>query len=68
MVARFEHLPLARFFFSRTGEREFSDRLARAIWAACDAWAEGGALELNVADPAHRARSVTALRLSVRRA
>ena len=31
MVARFEHLPLARFFFSRTGEREFSDRLARAI-------------------------------------
>ena len=31
VVARFEHLPLARFFFSRTGEREFSDRLARAI-------------------------------------
>ena len=31
VVARFEHLPLARFFFSRTREREFSDRLARAI-------------------------------------
>jgi soluble lytic murein transglycosylase-like protein len=31
VVARFEHLPLARFFFTRTGEREFSDRLARAI-------------------------------------
>ena len=31
VMARFEHLPLARFFFSRTGEREFSDRLARAI-------------------------------------
>jgi len=31
VVARFEHLPLARFFFSRTGEREFSERLARAI-------------------------------------
>jgi soluble lytic murein transglycosylase-like protein len=31
VVARFEHLPLARFFFSRTKERDFSDRLARAI-------------------------------------
>ena len=31
VVARFDHLPLARFFFSRTGEREFSDRLSRAI-------------------------------------
>ncbi|HEU4525587.1 MAG TPA: lytic transglycosylase domain-containing protein [Gemmatimonadales bacterium] len=31
VMARFEHLPLARFFFSRTREREFSDRLARAI-------------------------------------
>ena len=31
VMARFEHLPLARFFFSRTGEREFSNRLARAI-------------------------------------
>lgn len=31
VVERFEHLPLARFFFARTGERDFSDRLARAI-------------------------------------
>jgi len=31
VVAKFEHLPLARFFFSRTRERDFSDRLARAI-------------------------------------
>jgi hypothetical protein len=31
VVARFDHLPLARFFFSRTRERDFSDRLARAI-------------------------------------
>jgi soluble lytic murein transglycosylase-like protein len=31
VVARFEHLPLARFFFARTGERDFSNRLARAI-------------------------------------
>ncbi|MEL7166234.1 MAG: aminotransferase class V-fold PLP-dependent enzyme [Pseudomonadota bacterium] len=40
------------------------DRLARAIWAACDIWAEGGALALNVADPAHRSRAVTALQLT----
>ena len=31
VVARFDHLPLARFFFGKTREREFSDRLARAI-------------------------------------
>ena len=31
VMERFDHLPLARFFFSRTGERDFSDRLARAI-------------------------------------
>ena len=31
VMARFDHLPLARFFFSRTREREFSERLARAI-------------------------------------
>ena len=37
--------------------------LARAVWAACDAWAEGGDLRLNVADPAHRSTAVTALRL-----
>jgi alanine-glyoxylate transaminase/serine-glyoxylate transaminase/serine-pyruvate transaminase len=36
---------------------------ARAIWAACDVWAEGGALRMNVADPSHRSVAVTALRL-----
>lgn len=39
------------------------DRLARAIWAACDVWGEGGALRLNMADPAYRSRAVTALSL-----
>lgn len=38
--------------------------LARAIWAACDAWAQGGALRLNVANPDHRSHAVTALRLN----
>lgn len=37
------------------------ERLARAIWAACDAWGEGGPMTLNIADPAHRSRAVTAL-------
>lgn len=39
------------------------DRLARAIWAACDIWAEEGPLRLNVADAAHRSRAVTSLRI-----
>ena len=39
------------------------DHLARAIWAACEAWGQGGALSLNIADPAHRSRAVTSLRL-----
>ncbi|MFD0860252.1 pyridoxal-phosphate-dependent aminotransferase family protein [Roseovarius aquimarinus] len=37
------------------------DLLARAIWAACDKWAEGGALRINMPDPRHRSRAVTAL-------
>ncbi|WP_026757980.1 pyridoxal-phosphate-dependent aminotransferase family protein [Sediminimonas qiaohouensis] len=37
--------------------------LARAIWAAAEAWSEGGPLRLNVADRAHRSHAVTALRL-----
>lgn len=37
--------------------------LARAVWAACDAWATQGDLRLNVAEPAHRSTAVTALRL-----
>ncbi|MFO7771960.1 MAG: alanine--glyoxylate aminotransferase family protein, partial [Roseovarius gahaiensis] len=39
------------------------DCLARAIWAACEVWGQGGPLELNVADPVHRSRAVTALRI-----
>ncbi|SEL13989.1 alanine-glyoxylate transaminase / serine-glyoxylate transaminase / serine-pyruvate transaminase [Roseovarius nanhaiticus] len=39
------------------------DRLARAIWAACEVWAEGGALKMNIIDPAQRSRAVTALSL-----
>ncbi|MEP1352447.1 MAG: aminotransferase class V-fold PLP-dependent enzyme [Tateyamaria sp.] len=38
-------------------------RLARAIWAACEVWAQGGPLELNVADTQNRSCAVTALRL-----
>ena len=44
------------------------ERLARAIWAACDVWAEGGALSLNVGDPTYRSRAVTSLRLDQGRA
>ncbi len=44
------------------------DRLARAIWAACEKWATGGALRLNMGDPAHRSRAVTALSLPAPRA
>lgn len=40
------------------------ERLATAIWAACETWAEGGALHLNVADRDHRSHAVTALRLT----
>ncbi len=39
-------------------------QLAQAIWAACEIWAEGGALHLNVANPEHRSHAVTALRLT----
>lgn len=39
------------------------DRLARAIWAACEAWGANGPLALNVEDPVFRSRAVTALRL-----
>ncbi|MEZ5752988.1 MAG: aminotransferase class V-fold PLP-dependent enzyme [Paracoccaceae bacterium] len=38
--------------------------LARAVWAAADTWGQGGAMRLNVANPAQRGHSVTALRLS----
>lgn len=39
------------------------DQLARAVWAACDVWGQDGSLTMNVADPAHRSRAVTALHL-----
>lgn len=38
-------------------------RLAQAIWAACDTWAEDGPLALNVADKGLRSHAVTALRI-----
>lgn len=37
--------------------------LARAIWAAADAWGQGGPMELNVVNPADRSHAVTSLRL-----
>ncbi|THD75874.1 alanine--glyoxylate aminotransferase family protein [Thalassobius vesicularis] len=37
--------------------------LARAIWAAAEAWGAGGPLTLNVTDPANRSHAVTALRI-----
>lgn len=39
------------------------DRLARATWAAVDAWSVGGGIRLSVADPGARACSVTAVTL-----
>ncbi|HHC29333.1 MAG TPA: aminotransferase class V-fold PLP-dependent enzyme [Rhodobacterales bacterium] len=38
--------------------------LARAAWAAFEAWGKGGELEINIADPALRSHAVTALRLA----
>jgi len=38
-------------------------RLARAVWAAFDAWGQGGDIALNVADPDRRGHSVTAARM-----
>ncbi|APE44141.1 septum site-determining protein [Sulfitobacter alexandrii] len=37
--------------------------LARAVWAACEAWSTAGSFGMNVSDPAHRSCAVTALRL-----
>ncbi|TMV35064.1 aminotransferase class V-fold PLP-dependent enzyme, partial [Thioclava sp. BHET1] len=40
------------------------DRLARTVWAAFDAWGQGNPeIRLNVADPTHRGRAVTAARI-----
>jgi alanine-glyoxylate transaminase/serine-glyoxylate transaminase/serine-pyruvate transaminase len=38
-------------------------RLARAIWAAAEAWGAGGPLELNIRQPGLRSHAVTALRI-----
>lgn len=40
------------------------DLLARAIWAACEAWGQSGAIQLNIQDRALRSRAVTALHFS----
>lgn len=37
--------------------------LARAVWAAFDAWGQGGDIALNIADPARRGNAVTAARI-----
>jgi len=39
------------------------EKLARAAWAAFDAWGQGGPLEMNIADPGLRSCAVTALRI-----
>ena len=40
------------------------DRLARAVWAAAQAWGAGADIRLNVADPAARGRSVTSVKIA----
>ncbi len=37
--------------------------LARAVWAACEAWGTTGSFAMNVTDPAYRSNAVTSLRL-----
>ncbi|MDO6456271.1 alanine--glyoxylate aminotransferase family protein [Celeribacter halophilus] len=39
------------------------ETLARAYWAAVEAWGQGGKLSFNIADPAHRSHAVTTLSL-----
>lgn len=39
------------------------DVLARAVWAACEAWSTKGSFGMNVTDSAFRSRAVTSLRL-----
>ncbi len=38
--------------------------LARAVWAAVDAWSEGGEMRLNLANPAERSHAVTSIRMA----
>ena len=37
--------------------------LARAVWAACDAWSAEGSLSMNVTNPAWRSNAVTCMRI-----
>ncbi|MEM6578981.1 MAG: aminotransferase class V-fold PLP-dependent enzyme [Pseudomonadota bacterium] len=39
------------------------ERLARAVWAACDTWAAAGVMRVNIADHDQRSRCITALAL-----
>lgn len=39
-------------------------KLAQAIWAAVEAWGQGGEMELNIEDENHRSHAVTAIRMS----
>ena len=38
--------------------------LAKAVWAACEAWSQKGSFAMNVTDRAYRSHAVTALRLA----
>ncbi len=37
--------------------------LARAVWAACEVWGQGGPLELNIAERSKRSHAVSAVRI-----
>ncbi|ARE39903.1 Serine--glyoxylate aminotransferase [Rhodovulum sp. P5] len=39
------------------------ETLARAVWAAIEAWGQDGPMDLNVADPACRSHAVTSVRV-----
>jgi len=39
--------------------------LANAVWAALEAWGQGGLIEMNIADPAIRSHAVTTVRIGV---
>lgn len=40
------------------------ETLAKMVWAAFDGWAEGGAMSMNVQDPALRSHAVTTAKIS----
>jgi alanine-glyoxylate transaminase/serine-glyoxylate transaminase/serine-pyruvate transaminase len=40
------------------------EKLANAIWAACDAWGKDGSIALNIAEPDHRSRAVTTIKMA----